>query len=659
MRRSLPMLALSFALAFATSLPAQAPKVTKKGDPSVRDDSIYKLAVDPAQYPEEAAIVLLDDGVVRYDADGRGTTTFRTVVQILRQDAVDNYQEHRFGHAPGHQKLTLNWIRVVKPNGEVISEGPSQEQDSDVPAPVDVPIYQERRVKRLSMSGVAVNTIVDYSYTIEELKPFRPGDFHQGWSVHMSMPVKRSRLLVDLPASMKPRIVERNLDFKRTETIAGNRKVYLWARKDVPKIRGEPFAPDSNNVFMSLGISSPDSWSDIGSWYAGLAKDRYSLTPDVAARVRELVKNARSREDTIRSVHRWVAQDIRYVSIALGMGGYQPRTPAKVVETGYGDCKDKATIFVAALRDLGIRAYPVLLDADGGVEKRLPSIGQFDHAIAAVERPNGGYIFTDLTSELTPYGSLPLPEQGEFALVVKDNGTEEVALPLDPVTANGSIERIVGTISPEGRFDGRVEILTKGSRQYSLRGAFSNPLDSAARANILRNLGSSIFPGGTADSLVAFNGKDLSESPKFAWRLRNARAIKVSAGSAIIDLPSAFGTPWEYEENAKLLEERGPRKFAIDASRVHGHSETITELQVELPAGWTARLPKSITADGAFGGYRSEYTQEGRTLRIRRSYWGKTGVYPPDKVSELIDWFRTVAQDDVRYILIDRADSKK
>lgn len=658
MRHTLHLVTLLLPFAFC-SLAAQAPKITKKGDPSVRDDTIYKLAVDPAKYPEDAAIVLLDDGVIRYDADGKGSSTFRMVVQILRQDAVDNYQEFRFGHAPGHEKLTLNWMRVVSPDGKVISAGPSQEQDSDVPAPVDVPIYQERRVKRLSLSGVAVNTIIDYSVTTEELKPFRPGDFNVGWSVSMGMPVMRSRLLVDLPASMKPRIVERNLDFKRTETVAGNRKVYSWVRKDVPKVRGEPFSTDTNHVFMSVGVSSPDSWTDIGTWYAGLAKDRYNLTPDVASKVRELVKNARTREDTIRNVHRWVAQDIRYVSISLGLGGYQPRTPAKVVETGYGDCKDKATIFVAALRDLGIKAYPVLLDADGGVEKRLPSIEQFDHAIAAVEQPGGGYMYTDLTSELTPYGRLPIQSQGEFALVVKDNGTEEVTLPLDPVTANNSTERIVGTITPDGKFNGFVEIAARGSREGGLRNAFSNPLDSAGRANTLRNLGSSTFPGGTADSLVTFNGKDLSQPAKFAWRLKNARAIKTGSGSAILDLPEAFGSPWEYEKSATMLEERKPRKFAIDAGRVHGYTETVTEMTLELPEGWTARLPKSVNADGPFGGYRSDYTQTGRTLKVRRAYWGKPGHHPASRVDELIDWFRTVASDEVRYILIDRPEPKK
>lgn len=647
-------LAVLLLVLVAGAAAGQAPRISKKGDPSVRDDTIYALAVKPADHPEEAAIVLLDDGVVRLEADGRGTSTFRQVVQILREDAVESYQEHRFGYSPSHQKLTLNWMRVVAPDGRVISAGPSQEQDSDVPAPVDDPVYQERKVKRLSMSGVAPNTIIDYSYTMEELKPFHPGDFHQGWSVHMGLPVKRSRLIVDLPASVTPRIVERNLSFAREEKRVGNRRVYVWATKDLPKMRSEPFAADSNGVIARLALSAPITWADIGRWYAGLARDRYALTAPVKAKVRELVADARTRDDTIRAIHRWVAQDIRYVAISLGLGGYQPRTPAKVVETGYGDCKDKATIFVAALKELGITAHPVLLAASGGVERRLPTIEQFDHAIAAVERPGGGYVFTDLTSEYTPYGELPFPEQGEFALVVKADGTtEEVTLPLEPVKANRSAERIVGTISPDGRFDGFVEVTALGARQYSLREGFAHPLDSLRRANLIRTLGNSVFAGGSADSLVVFNGRNLADTPKLAWRVRNGRALKKSGESMILDIPDAFGSPWEYEQTAQMLVDRGPRRFPIDAAAVHGSSETVTELQVTLPEGWRARLPKSVVAESPFGIYRSEYAQSGRTLTIRRIYAGQRGVLPPDRVNDLVEWLKAVAQDDARYLLID------
>src|SRR5690348_1559782 len=132
-RTLLPAAALAL-LTLATALSGQAPVITQQGDPSVKSDTIYRLAVKAADHPDEPAVFLLDDGVVRVDADGRGSQTFRQVVQILKPEAVENYNEFRWSYAPGHEKFTLNWIRVIGPDGTVISNGPSQEQLSDMPA---------------------------------------------------------------------------------------------------------------------------------------------------------------------------------------------------------------------------------------------------------------------------------------------------------------------------------------------------------------------------------------------------------------------------------------------------------------------------------------------------------------------------------------------
>src|SRR5207302_11500149 len=78
-------------------LPAQAPRITQQGDPTVKSDTIYQLAVKAADHAEENAVFLLDDGVVRLEADGRGTQTFRQVVQILKQPSVDHYNEFSWG----------------------------------------------------------------------------------------------------------------------------------------------------------------------------------------------------------------------------------------------------------------------------------------------------------------------------------------------------------------------------------------------------------------------------------------------------------------------------------------------------------------------------------------------------------------------------------
>src|SRR6478672_5603561 len=59
-------------------------------------DSLYRLAVKPSDHPDESVVWLLDEGVLRLEPDGRGTRTYRQVVEILKEEAAERYQERQF-----------------------------------------------------------------------------------------------------------------------------------------------------------------------------------------------------------------------------------------------------------------------------------------------------------------------------------------------------------------------------------------------------------------------------------------------------------------------------------------------------------------------------------------------------------------------------------
>ena len=637
-------------LAAVGPLAAQAPVVTSKGDPSVRADSIYKLAIDKPEYSEQATLLLLDDGIIRVEADGRTTRTYHQIVEILRESAIRGYQERSLAWVPGRQVLRVNWVKVVKPDGTVISDSASQVQDADVPAAMSDPIYLDQRVRRLSVSGVAVGTLFDMSWTVEDTVAFPPNDYMGLWNVSMGSPVRRSRLIVDLPASVTPRIVEDNLDFKRVERTANGRHVYVWARQDVPRIKPELMAADSNGVFMRVFFALPRTWSDVGHWYAKLSADRYELGPVARERIAKLVAGARTRDDSVRALHKFVAQDIRYVSIALGRGGYQPRTPDEVVRTGFGDCKDKTTLFVAALNSWNIPTAVALLRTDKA-DRRVPSISQFNPAIAAIEQPNGGYHYVDLTASITPFDELPRPLQGDFAIVVRQDGrVDEVTLPIAPMSDNLERMRTTGDLSADGEFDGHVEQTGTGLGQYMLRAVFATPLDSTQRVQFARAFANRVSSGMSGDSLVSFDGKDFRATPRLWLHVHGARAAQRSGSTMILSLGLSPMTGMA--TLADRLDEQAPRRFPIDASRIFGDMTRETEVRIHLPEGWRAQLPRAVHTKSVFGEYDSDYAQEGRDLVMRRRMLGARGVYAPDHLAELTSWLRDTAKDDAKFIIL-------
>ena len=635
---------------------AQAPKITPAGDPSVRDDTIYKLAINPADYPDDDYVFLLDDGVVRFEADGRSSRTYRQVIQVLNQDGAEAWGEQSFSYSSGSEKLTVNWIRVLKPNGDIISAKPAHEQESLAPVALEAPVYSDEKVRRVTLSGVAPGTLVDWSYTVERVKPLVPGDYYSGWRVTTGLLTRRSRLLIDVPASVTPRIQERNVHFKRVEQVAHGRHVYTWATGDVQKLEGEPFAAVPNTLSVHIDVGSPITWGELARWYANLSARRYVVNADLETQLAEHLKDARTLEDSLRAVHRWVSQDFRYVSLSLGIGGYLPRLPAQVLETRYGDCKDKATLFIALARRMGLTANPVLLSSSGGADSTMPTVQQFDHMIAAVDRPAkdgaGGRIYLDLTSDLTPYGELPPSEEGSFALVVHDDGTfEGVRLPESDPVQNRAETRITGELSGDGHFTGRYSETKSGSLQYGLRRAYARVFSKDELSRLTQALANDVFSGASGDSLRLFDGRDLQAKPLISLAVHDAPVLSTSGGTRIFTLPAALPN-FESLGLASQLERRKPRRYPIDIAAVFGPIETVSELRMTLPPGWKAELPANVSEVAEFGSYTAEYVQDGRELRITRRARGGRGTAPPERVDALIAWLRAISKDDVKFIIL-------
>lgn len=654
-RRAIAAVALLFAFASLGASPGAAQGVTVPSiAPTPADDSLYKLAVDPAMHEGEATHLLVDVTTIRVESDGSVLKTFRRVIQVLTDAGALYLREQQFGYVPRHQSFVVHWLRVVRPDGFVVSAAPTQVQESDVPAPVSTsPVYSDQKIVRISLSGVAVGTILDVEFTVDERKPALKGDFAQSYVFTPGSSIERAHLVLDVPSSLTPRIREENLDFKRITQSGNGRTRYVWSRSQTPKVRAEPFAADSNGVVMQVRVAGPLSWTDVSRWYAGLARSRYAATPQLVRIVDSLVAGAKTRDDSIRAVHRWVAQDIRYVGIELGIGGYQPRMPDTVIATGYGDCKDKATLFIAALGHLGIRAFPVLLSINASAQRDLPTPQQFNHEIAAVALRTSGYQFVDLTSSFNAYGELPLSIQGGFGLVVLPDGrNEEVSLPTDTPASNIQTTRLVGSLSADGKFDGHYEEIATGSIAAGMRASFASPLDSAQRSEAARRVARKYFASGDGDSLSAFNGKDFSAPARVSIRIRNANATTTAGSVELLNNP--FSTFAAMASTADDIARLPSRRFPIDASKIIGRQTAIAELRVTLPEGWHARLPTGITAASVFGSYTTTYTQEGRKLAISRRLVGGAGVFMPSRENELVTWLRAIGHDNVKFIVLDK-----
>ena len=162
----------------------------------------------------------------------------------------------------------------------------------------------------------------------------------------------------------------------------------------------------------------------------GLTKDRISADAAISDKTRELINGKNTPEEKIRAIYNYCVQDIRYVGVEYGQAGYQPHPASEIFKNKYGDCKDKAILFITMLKAAGIEGYPVLIGTRGtpATGKDFPALN-FNHCIAAVELDQKT-VFLDITAEVCSFGDLPADDQERTVLLFKKDGYELMDTPL-------------------------------------------------------------------------------------------------------------------------------------------------------------------------------------------------------------------------------------
>jgi len=406
------------------------------GGPDISDQLKEKIEeATQEKYPLAGAVMILVDEKVKLSPDNTLVSDARYLIKILNERGKKDFAEVVIGYDSTYEKVELEYARTVKPSGEVIAAG--EKDIRDVSRYMNFPLYSNARARIISMPEISEGALIDYRVRTIQHQLINKEDFDLAYSLKENEPVLQARFSLDLPKGrdlkikvLNPGYNPQNIDLAPKISETASERNYLWEFRDIPQIELEPDMPPMAEIDPIILMSTFDSWDEIYKWWWDLTKERISADSAINGKTKELVKGKNTPEEKIRAIYNYCVQEVRYVGVEYGQAGYQPHPAPEIFKNKYGDCKDKAILFIAMLKSAGIEGYPVLIGTRGtpATAKDFPALN-FNHCIAAVEL-NQKTVFLDITAEVCSFGDLPADDQERTVLLFKKDGYELIDTPL-------------------------------------------------------------------------------------------------------------------------------------------------------------------------------------------------------------------------------------
>lgn len=627
-------------------------------------DWLRAIAQQPLpKYPDDTSgVVVWDEQLTTVNQQGEIKTLYRRAYKILRAEGR--------GHGTvvvyfdDETRLTYFKAWSIPAQGK---EYEVKEKEAVETSPFSEALYLDTRLKVLKIPGAEPGSLIGYEYEQKR----RPYVLQDTWSFQEEIPVRHSRFTLQLPAGWEYNVFWLNHAVVEPRATSGNQ--WTWELENVPAVEREPSMPPWRAVAGRLAVTyfpreadsrrkSHGSWRDVGQWYAQLAVPSRQATPEIKKKVAELTASASTALDKIRTLADFVQQQVRYVAIEIGIGGYQPHAAQAVFTSRYGDCKDKATLLSTMLREAGIDSYYALTHSRRGVvAPAFPSMLNFNHVILAIRLPEGAsssrlyavledpklgpLLFFDPTDRMTPLGYLPSNEQANYGLLVAEEAGQLVKLPLLPPASNRLQRSARLTLTSSGILSGEIEEVRRGAPAVESRARLLGT-PPAQRVKVLEEFLGDFVSGSRLTSASAENLENFGENLVLRYRFV-AENYGKTAGNLLLVRPRVLG-----QKSSDLLEKK-ERKQPVEFPDVSFHTDTF---EISLPPGYEVEeLPPPVQADYPFGEYRSSVEKVGNVLRYTRTFLIKDLRVPHDRLDELKKFYRQIAEDERSSAVLRRA----
>ncbi|KAB7529362.1 DUF3857 domain-containing protein [Flagellimonas olearia] len=614
----------------------------------------YSYHTIPAELMENAdAVARLDEIDIRIEAMDKMTYTEKKVVTVLNKS----------GDAFARTRAFYDKEKKIKKIEAVVYDASGNEIQrikrrdfNDIAAVDGFSLYLDDRLLYYRYVPVQYPYTLEFSYEVEtsDTGILPPWYFLSGYDIS----VEESRYAISYVSNgLKPIIEESNLVDITVEKDESQGKISYMA-KNIPALTAESLSPSFTAICPKLSVRLPnfhykgfdakvDNWNDLGLWIqTELLSGRTTLEDATIQKVRGLVEGVDDDIEKAKIVYQYMQDNTRYISVQIGIGGFQPISAIEVDRVKYGDCKGLSNYTMALLKAVGVESYYTVVEAGGtkvDFKEDFADLSQGNHAIVAIPY-QGEYYWIDCTSQVHPFGFIGDFTDDRKVLIVKPGGGEIVTTTSYVNEENLMRMNSTYTIQEDLSLEADVTIETMGVRYDNHFGLEGNKREDVME--YYKNFWGNINGLSITDFSFENNKDDVVFTEK----------VQLKAHDFVSKNGDDYLLTLNVLDNSSFIPPRyRNRKHSFVIQRGYLDEDEFT---IQLPKNFAFTfLPEKYKEETKFGTYEVEVVKKSDTeLLYKRKFLIKKGNYPKEEYNKYRSFRRTIAKMDNQKIVLKRQD---
>jgi transglutaminase-like putative cysteine protease len=613
----------------------------------------YKVSEIPKDLLANAKAVIRNSETVFEISDiGKATEKITYAITILNQNGIDKSVFYDF-YGKFNSIRKFDWtlydqdgIRIRK-NTNVLLK--------DYSAISGFSLYEDNRIKFLDPNYRATPFTVEYKYEIDYDGLLNYPDMKVYDAYNVS--VEKMIFSIIVPDGFKFRYLQKNMSdscFNNVEHENNGKgsSLYKWTVVNKPALREEPFGT-ALEEYTPVVYTAPDefelsgykgdleSWKEFGKWIKSINEGRTKLGPQTSEKITELISQKKSEKEKVECLYKYLQEKVRYVSIQVGLGGWQTIDAETVDRLSYGDCKALSNYMKSLLDLAGIKNYYTLAMAGENapeIKERFPS-NQFNHVIICVPFEKDT-TWLECTSQEIPAGYIGKFTDDRNVLLIGNDGGVLVRTKKYKINDNQQQRKAVVKISGDGNAESSVLTKYEGINYDDIYPALIMD-DADRKKDIEKKIPIKSF---TVEKFKYSEKREEypSVTEELELGLPNYGTI---TGNRI------FFNPNLITRFGKLPYRTTDRKSIIHIKRPYIQTDTII---YKLPVSYKVeQVPENRTISTKFGEYNTSVNYDMQEVRYIRTFKLYNGDFPASDYPDFVNFCeKTSTMDDRKVVLV-------